>query len=745
MHLVTSPQNRAIFLKFQTFAWICAALSSLSLVRGEALNVTASVKESQIGMGRTVAVEAKVQSVEGSPVEGYQMLPYVNGRRWGSHETSNADGIARFLIPLPDPGTASIQVLARKFNPDSAASWIWIDPYDEALRTAWFSKTFDLPKGFGDGELWVAVDDSAVVFLNGREVQTKMGWADNKAVRVPASLLREKENVLAVEAVNAGAGAGLLVLLTVPGPKGESVIASGSDWTFHLEKPSGWPEKPVDGTPAAAYSNAYGSALMPEPWPGLEGYRDIYTGTPLREGAGVISQPVQVEVTARTLTQFPKNPDQRIMVQWEPWFTPLNAWWQTSQAVPLLGFYTSLDPAVIRQQIIWLTESGSDIISADWSNHIWTQNTWSEIGPGSWEIIRATTLLFDELVKMRDAGQEVPQVSILTGISRKPTGIDAVNGQLAYIYDTYVSNPKYKGLWAELDGKPLVQILDLDADYLLRAREGKIQLDDRFTIRHTSAHLDINGRGKLGMWTWVDSEYPTVTIGPDGKAEAMTANIGCFGIGGWFGDMTRSRRNGSTLLEDWKRVMEARPKVVQMHQFNEFLGAREGHFSSAEKVYVDSYSAELSDDYEPTSLTASAYRGENGYGFYYLNLVRAVTDLYRSEKPETTVLAFKAPVSPKPGHSLIPDVSGEFLELEWMAIGREASSYQIEVNGEVVARDITGKKYRLELSKLPAGILTIRLVGNDTKTNFELLFDKESTRLKEPVPASCLVRVKHRK
>ena len=80
-----------------------------------------------------------------------------------------------------------------------------------------------------------------------------------------------------------------------------------------------------------------------------------------------------------------------------------------------------------------------------------------------------------------------------------------------------------------------------------------------------------------------------------------------------------------------------------------------------------------------------------------------------------------------------------------MAIGREASSYQIEVNGEVVARDITGKKYRLELSKLPAGILTIRLVGNDTKTNFELLFDKESTRLKEPVPASCLVRVKHRK
>ena len=33
------------------------------------------------------------------------------------------------------------------------------------------------------------------------------------------------------------------------------------------------------------------------------------------------------DVEPRTLTQFPKNPDQRIMVQWEPWFTPLNAWW----------------------------------------------------------------------------------------------------------------------------------------------------------------------------------------------------------------------------------------------------------------------------------------------------------------------------------------------------------------------------------------------------------------------------------
>lgn len=702
-------------------------------------SVSASVSETKSGMGHTVTVEAEARLADGSPAAGCQMLPYVNGRRWGSHERADAAGRCRFLLPLPDPGEASIQVMARYFDPGSAAQWIWVAPYDETPLTAFFHTTFDWPKGAGAGEMWVAVDDEATVFLNGRELLKKSGWAENKPVAVPSDLLREKGNVLAVEATNAGASAGLLVLLSAA--DGTKAVASDSGWRFHAEKPAGWPEAADGGTPVAAYANAYGNALMPEPWPGLEGYRDIYTGTPLREGAGVVSKPVTVEVVSRKLAQFPKNPDQRISVQWEPWFTPLNAWWQTAQNVPLLGFYSSLDPAVLRQQIIWLTESGTDIISADWSNHLWTQDSWSQIGPGSWEIIRATTLLLDELVKFREAGQEVPQVSLLIGISKRPNGINAVNGQLAYIWDTYISNPKYKGLWAEFEGKPLVQILDLEAQYLLDNRAGKIKLDERFTLRHTSAHLDINGRGKLGMWTWVDSQYPTVTVGPDGKPEAMTANIACFGIGGWLGDMTRSRRNGSTLLEDWKQVMEVRPKVVQLHQFNEFLGAREGQFGSPEKVYVDTYSAELSDDYEPASLTAAAYRGTDGYGFYYLNLVRAVTDLYRQKTPETTVLAFTAPIPPKPGHSLIPEVSGKSLDLEWMSIGRKASSYEIEVNGKVVAKDIAGNRHSLDTSKLPAGLLTIRLIGKNTKTNFELLLEQEATRLSRPVPASCLVRV----
>ena len=41
---------------------------------------------------------------------------------------------------------------------------------------------------------------------------------------------------------------------------------------------------------------------------------------------------------------------------------------------------------------------------------------------------------------------------------------------------------------------------------------------------------------------------------------------------------------------------------------------------------MDSYSVEYSDDYEPVSLTAPGFRGDNGgWGFYYLNLTEAFT------------------------------------------------------------------------------------------------------------------------
>jgi hypothetical protein len=54
-------------------------------------------------MGRTVVVTAAFAPAAGESPERYLLLPYVNGRRWGSHERPNREGRAEFLLPLPNP------------------------------------------------------------------------------------------------------------------------------------------------------------------------------------------------------------------------------------------------------------------------------------------------------------------------------------------------------------------------------------------------------------------------------------------------------------------------------------------------------------------------------------------------------------------------------------------------------------------------------------------------------------------
>jgi len=83
-----------------------------------------------------------------------------------------------------------------------------------------------------------------------------------------------------------------------------------------------------------------------------------------------------------------------------------------------------------------------------------------------------------------------------------------------------------------------------------------------------------------------------------------------------------------------------RPRVILLHQFNEFAGQAESHSYGPDRdIYVDSYSVELSDDIEPISLTAG-YRGDQGgWGFHYLNLTRALINLYRQDMAECTIMA----------------------------------------------------------------------------------------------------------
>ncbi len=104
--------RKRLFLKNTTVTLFF--ISALFLIscngRSSKFPVQISVDKTEIGMGRTVNVEAFLKN--NNPDDHMILLPFVNGRRWGSHEFAGKDGKARFIIPLPNPGPALIQVIA---------------------------------------------------------------------------------------------------------------------------------------------------------------------------------------------------------------------------------------------------------------------------------------------------------------------------------------------------------------------------------------------------------------------------------------------------------------------------------------------------------------------------------------------------------------------------------------------------------------------------------------------------------
>jgi sialate O-acetylesterase len=76
----------------------------------------------------------------------------------------------------------------------------------------WFRRTFDLPENWDgrDAELHLgAVDDNDTTWVNGTEVGATIGWTLTRVYRVPDSLLKRGENVIAVRVLDTGGGGGL--------------------------------------------------------------------------------------------------------------------------------------------------------------------------------------------------------------------------------------------------------------------------------------------------------------------------------------------------------------------------------------------------------------------------------------------------------------------------------------------------------------------------------------------------------
>jgi putative heme-binding domain-containing protein len=125
------------------------------------------------------------------------------------------------------------------------AYWIWYpggDPTKDAPKgTVYFRKVFainrDIQQPVDEGTLDITADDEFTVWVNGALVGKGKEWKRAQSFDVKKHLIHGK-NVIAVEAVNHGGSAGLLVRLGYL-PNGMSKIALFSDGTWKTSQTAG--------------------------------------------------------------------------------------------------------------------------------------------------------------------------------------------------------------------------------------------------------------------------------------------------------------------------------------------------------------------------------------------------------------------------------------------------------------------------------------------------------------------------
>lgn len=104
------------------------------------------------------------------------------------------------------------------------------------------------------------------------------------------------------------------------------------------------------------------------------------------------------------------------------------------------------------------------------------------------------------------------------------------------------------------------------------------------------------------------------------RAELVTAAVSHAGnqyFGAYANWDAQPRMSGATLVRQAQGIYDFEPEIALVQQWNEF-GA------------PDQYSVSASNDIEPTKITELDGPDSDGWGFYYLSLIREVIDQYRA-------------------------------------------------------------------------------------------------------------------
>ena len=231
-------------------------------------------------------------------------------------------------------------------------------------------------------------------------------------------------------------------------------------------------------------------------------------------------------------TQYPGT---LMGLQYETWFTPGNAGsWETAEAVPVLGKYSSLDANVMRKHEAWFEDLGINWLLLDWSNMLWMNPAWEKHQGASHELEESTALLFNTYRQLEKEGKHPPKLVLMIGLQNGPLvphAMERLNGIFAWTKKNFLDNPEYKDLWLYYHGKPLATILywppDPCKDFKKVTAETPLHAPD-WTIRWMSTQLQDNHADRCGMWSWMDGPIRQIVTHNEGVAEETVVTPASF-------------------------------------------------------------------------------------------------------------------------------------------------------------------------------------------------------------------------
>jgi len=385
---------------------------------------------------------------------------------------------------------------------------------------------------------------------------------------------------------------------------------------------------------------------------------------------------------------------------------------------PLLGYYKTTDPWVLRKHAEMLADAGVDAVFFDCTNG---DLTWKES--------------YEALLKAWDQAQKdgvnTPKIAYMLPFGPAPHSLVS----LRPLYRDVYKPGRYKNLWFFWKGKPCIMGYP---DNLTDSAEDK-EIAAFFTFRPGQPDY-VDGPTRNDQWGWLEN-YPQhgYVKGADGKFEQVTVGIAqnaspetnghcsAFNLPGSYG-RSFTKRNGFdprvdgylygwNFMEQWDRAFELDPELVFVTGWNEYIAGQwlpgDG-WTGKPFSFVDQFDWEHSRDIEPNKGWGD--RGD----VYYLQL----TDMVRKFKGMTSPEKVSAPKTIKIGKA--DDWAGVaplFRHYKGNTMPRDHEGrYDQYYKNNTGRNDIVGAKVARDTEKVYFYVETAEALTPQTDRNWMMLF-----------------------